>query len=54
MVEEAMVAEARAQNFVLEDEKGLRPQMGYWDLAFGYINAKKKVFEMPWQKYLVL
>ena len=28
--------------------------MGNWTLAFGYINTKKKIFEMPWQKYLVL
>ena len=43
-----------AQGFELKDEKGLKAYMGNWDVAFGYINQKKKIFEMPWQKYLVL
>ena len=28
--------------------------VGAWKLAFGYINEKKKIFEMPWQKHLVM
>ena len=54
MVKNALSTEAVTQNFELRDERGLKPYMGSWGLAYGYINAKKKIFEMPWQKYLVM
>ena len=54
MVKDALEAEALAQNFEIRDESRIKPYMGNWALAFGYINTKKKIFEMPWQKYLVL
>ena len=54
MVKKAIETEARTQNFELKDDRGLVPYMGSWKLAFGYINEKKKIFEMSWQKYLVM
>ena len=54
MAKTAIETEARTQNFELKGDKGLIPYMGNWKLAFGYINEKKKIFEMPWQKYLVM
>lgn len=54
IVESAIISQAATQNFQLKDEKGLSPYKGGWSLAFGYINSKKKIFEMPWQKYLVM
>ena len=46
--EKALITEAKIQNFELKDNKGLKPYEGNWNLAFEYINAKKKIFEMPW------
>ena len=48
MVKDALEAEALAQNFEIRDESRIKPYMGNWALAFGYINTKKKIFEMPW------
>ena len=54
MVKKALEKEAFAQNFELRADKDLKLLMGSWDMAFEYINEKKKIFEMPWQKYLVM
>ena len=54
IVKTALSTNASTQNFQLKNDKGLLPYEGNWKLAFGYINTKKKIFEMPWQKYLVL
>lgn len=51
---DALQNEAAAQSFLLKDDNGLKPYAGSWSMAFGYINSKKKIFEMPWQKFLVL
>ena len=53
MTKIAIETEAKTQNFKLKDDKELSFIMGTWKLAFGYINEKNKIFEMPWQKYLV-
>ena len=54
MTKNAMATEAKTQNFKLKDDQGLLPYMGAWQMAFGYINEKNKITEMPWQKYLVM
>ena len=48
MVKSELETTARAQRFELADDNAMKPYMGYWNLAFGYINAKKKISEMPW------
>ena len=48
MAKKAIETEAKTQNFVLKDDRELIPYMGAWKLAFGYINEKKKIYEMPW------
>ena len=53
MAKKAIETEAKTQNFKLKDDKELSFVMGAWKLAFKYINEKNKIFEMPWQKYLV-
>ena len=54
MVKKALETESISQNFELKNEKELKPYQGNWEMAFGYINTKKKIFEMPWQMYLVM
>ena len=54
MAKKAIETEAKTQNFKLKDDKELVPYLNNWKMAFGYINEKKKIFEMPWQKYLVM
>ena len=48
MTKKAMETEAKTQNFQLKDDRELSLIMGAWKLAFGYINEKNKIFEMPW------
>ena len=54
MAKKAMEKEANTQNFQLKDEKDMKAYQGAWKLAFGYIIEQNKIFEMPWQKYLVM
>ena len=54
MVQRAVEEGALAQSFQLKDTKDLKHYTANWDMAFGYINSRKKIFEMPWQRYLVL
>ena len=48
MAKKAIETEAKTQNFKLKDDKELITYLNNWKMAFGYINEKKKIFEMPW------
>jgi hypothetical protein len=48
IVKQAVETEAATQSFDLKDDNAMKAYMGNWKLAFGYINTKKKIFEMPW------